>query len=285
MRVQSGLVNSQNYARSLGEAAYPEFFRNLVGAWIPGLNPRGGSTLFDISGRGYNGTLTDMDPTTDWVVSEKGLAIDLDATNDDINLGSIGLLRSKSQFTVVSWFKQANAGTFYRSIISSGQSGDGVNRTVAFMTLFASGDSGFYFGSAVGYGYTAGGVFPSNEWHCGGWTFNGFGSANADRLKIYKNGVDLPLTFSGTVPSITHSQNYAHKIGAEHPTAPSFNGQMAGVLLWHRPLTQREHALLYTLGPTGWLAKKQRRSFFGFGGAVTPPASRSGDLLLLGVGT
>lgn len=240
------------------EAAYPDLLRGLVGAWIPALGNQG-SRLIDVSGRSNHGTLTDMDPASDWVASEKGLVIDLDSTNDDINLGAVGLLRSQSQFTVVSWFRQANAATFYRAILSHAQSGDGTNRALIYQTLVASGDSALFFGSGVGYGYTATGIFTANEWHCGGWTFNGAGAANADRAKIYKNGTELSLSFSGTIPATTHLQNYAHTIGAEHATAPSFNGQIAGVLLWHRPLSVNEHRQLYEIGPTGLFQRRTRK--------------------------
>ncbi len=49
------------------------------------------------------------------------------------------------------------------------------------------------------YGQTAVGDFPTGAWaHCA-VVFDGGGAANADRLKIYKNGTSLTLTFSGTI--------------------------------------------------------------------------------------
>ena len=48
--------------------------KGLVGCWL--FNERGGDSVYDASGQGNTGTLTDMDPATDWVVSEKGSALD-----------------------------------------------------------------------------------------------------------------------------------------------------------------------------------------------------------------
>ena len=62
-------------ARGLGDAANPSLRRGLVGAWYPGLGPTG-DTLYDVSGYKNHGTLTNMDPATDWVVGQDGYALD-----------------------------------------------------------------------------------------------------------------------------------------------------------------------------------------------------------------
>jgi len=57
----------QGFARSAGESAYPKFWEGLIGAWVPELGPTG-NTLIDVSGFGHHGTLTLMDPSSDWVI-------------------------------------------------------------------------------------------------------------------------------------------------------------------------------------------------------------------------
>ncbi len=272
-------VTWDDVAWDSGDAEYPEFLEGLAGAWVPAIGNTG-NYLFDVSGRGNNGTLTNMDPATDWVSTNYGPVLDFDATNDHVGLGTVGLLKTRSQFTLMSWFLQNNAATFYRAIMSHSQSGDGPNRLLAFMTLVASGDSALHFGTA-GYGYTASGVFPASEWHHGTWVYDGTKSTNADRAKIFKNGIEQALSFSGTIPATTHSQNYAHTIGAEHATAPTFNGRIAGTLLWHRPLTPGEIQQMYSLGPTGWLARRRRRTYFDVGGAPPPTVRKTWRALTL----
>lgn len=64
-----------------GYPAYPELWRGCVGAWAPCLGPTG-LTLRDWSGRQNHGTLTNMVPGDDWVVSGGRYALDFDGSND-----------------------------------------------------------------------------------------------------------------------------------------------------------------------------------------------------------
>jgi hypothetical protein len=59
--------------------------RGLVGCWL--FNEGGGNKLWDISGNGNHGTLINMDPSSDWVASPKGSALDFDNTDDYVDLG------------------------------------------------------------------------------------------------------------------------------------------------------------------------------------------------------
>ncbi len=62
------------------EFEYPELRVGLVGAWWP--PEASGGQFYDLSGYGNHGTLTNMDPATDWVISDystpPGWALDLD---------------------------------------------------------------------------------------------------------------------------------------------------------------------------------------------------------------
>src|SRR3989344_5194629 len=57
----------------------------LVGYW--NFNDGSGTTAEDKSGQGNNGTLTNMDPATDWVDGKVGSgALDFDGSNDYVDL-------------------------------------------------------------------------------------------------------------------------------------------------------------------------------------------------------
>ncbi len=60
---------------------YASLRQGLVGAWCPSLGASG-FRLIDRSGYGNHGTLTNMDPGTDWVASGSGLALDCDGIDD-----------------------------------------------------------------------------------------------------------------------------------------------------------------------------------------------------------
>ena len=72
---------AQGFARSQGDAQHPGLWRGLVGAWVPAMGSSG-ATLYDVSGYGNHGALTNMDPATDWVAGGKGTALDFDGSND-----------------------------------------------------------------------------------------------------------------------------------------------------------------------------------------------------------
>ena len=47
--------------------------------------------MIDRSGYGNHGTLTNMDPGTDWVPSGGKLALDFDVSNDYVSVGDIAI--------------------------------------------------------------------------------------------------------------------------------------------------------------------------------------------------
>jgi hypothetical protein len=103
---------ANGFAPRDGQPLYPELWRGCVGAWNPGLGPSG-LMLRDQSGFGNHGTLTNMDPSTDWLASQGRYALDFDATNDSVTLPSKQYLFAGQAFTL-SWFEQitANAATY-----------------------------------------------------------------------------------------------------------------------------------------------------------------------------
>ncbi|HXH12338.1 MAG TPA: LamG domain-containing protein [Alphaproteobacteria bacterium] len=83
------------------ESEAPELWDGLVALWMPSLGAQGG-TLFDLSGHGYHGTLTNMTLDTAWAVGELGYALDFDGTNDFVSLPS-SIDVAALPFTVSAW--------------------------------------------------------------------------------------------------------------------------------------------------------------------------------------
>lgn len=65
---------------------YPGLWRGCVGAWCPVHQRFPASTLIDYSPNNNHGTLTNMDITTDWIVSDRNRALDFDGSNDYVAL-------------------------------------------------------------------------------------------------------------------------------------------------------------------------------------------------------
>lgn len=87
---------------------YASLRQGLVGAWCPSVSGPYGYRLPDLSGYGNHGTLTNMDPGSDWVGNNRGVALDFDGNNDyvisyarpnidDVSVGCWVKLSSTSQ--------------------------------------------------------------------------------------------------------------------------------------------------------------------------------------------
>ena len=85
------------------KARYPGLLRNCIGAFSPYLGPTGVS-LQDRSGYNNHGTLTTMDPTSDWVLKSGVWGLDFDGVNDHVQLSFNNLSVANLQsFTISAW--------------------------------------------------------------------------------------------------------------------------------------------------------------------------------------
>ena len=93
----------------------------LVGYWSME-EGTGNSRTFDRSGNGNTGTLTSMDPLTDWVNGNTGLgqALDFDGSDDYV---LTTLSTALNDFTACAWFKASSPINNYDRIIDKSYSG------------------------------------------------------------------------------------------------------------------------------------------------------------------
>jgi hypothetical protein len=65
------------------------------------------------------------------------------------------------------------------------------------------------------YGYSVGSLISIGSWLHVVFTYDGTQTGNANRLKLYVNGVQKTLSFAGTIPSTTPSNTNKFTIGKE----------------------------------------------------------------------
>jgi hypothetical protein len=100
-----------------GEPLFPELWRGCVGAWNPGLGPSG-LTLRDWSPFKNHGTLTNMDPGTDWVASQGRYALDFDGVDDVVQTASVS---RPASITISVWANiNYSASTSFARLIEHG---------------------------------------------------------------------------------------------------------------------------------------------------------------------
>jgi len=228
--------------------------RGLVGYWCPMLATTG-PRLYDRSGRGNHGTLTNMDAASDWVTAKvrntAGRVLDFDGTNDavivpdrpSISINGTGL-------TLSAWVRQTGA-TAYKQIFAKASGTGSTNRSYG---LYIAGGAGPGAANSLGFETRTSstvdnsfGTIANNVWtHCAG-TYNG------SVMTWYLQGAQVgQVAQTGNIAA----QNTALYLGQFSSGGFStFSGQIAVWAVWHRAVTASEIRTLYRLGP-GWFGKR-----------------------------
>ena len=203
-----------------------------------------GTTWFDVSGYGYNGTLTNGPTFSNANVG----SIVFDGTNDFVSVGNIGTTTS---FTVLLWCYPTSV-TSYRNILdcnfnynaTTGNIGPRLemnssgNLSWLYSNITNSNDS-FYVQAVVNSGLAA------NSWYCVGITYNSTGNTST----TYLNGYDTtnsrvsygsPTGFVGTMSNVILGKGFFLD------GSRLYAGRLANTLIYNRALTAAEVLQNYT---------------------------------------
>ncbi|ETR66444.1 MAG: hypothetical protein OMM_12786, partial [Candidatus Magnetoglobus multicellularis str. Araruama] len=213
-----------------------------------------GTSLIDLSNNNNDGILNNMD-NSNWVTSGAAIgddshynyegssdnALEFDGSSNVVNLGDVSAFNGLSQLTVEAWVK-FDSHTRLATILCKRES-----HTDKFQFgLDDNAYTGFWvqIGSegTMGYGETASNVVNTGVWYHVAAVFDGSQVADADRLKLYIDGVLQSLAYTGTLPTTTDTSNtYPLIIGAENTSASvPFDGQMDELRIWTVARTESE---------------------------------------------
>jgi hypothetical protein len=203
-------------------------------------NGTGSTTLTDVVG-GHNGTLTNMDPSTDWIAGHSGAAgdyaLDFDGSNDFVALGVQAALSSnKNQtFSVSTW-------VYDRS--PSGTGGTmGIVGTIDSTNFYGWEVARQAAGPFVRFEMTSttanklaldSSAYPVNQWVHVAVTYDG--SDNANGMKVYINGVPSGTINSNVSGGALPTTNPA-AIGSYGGTSRYFNGKLDDTAIFGTVLT------------------------------------------------
>jgi len=199
--------------------------------------PGSGTTWFDLSGNGNNGTLVNG-PTFD--SANKG-SIVFDGVNDYISLGTTFFISTGNPFTVQLWMNHnpRSSGTLFHRMITLNASGT-TTLGIAYVPVLSSGYEGLYMTSNTGWARAYTQFKPaSNVWGFLTLTYNGNGSTNAANFKMFWNTNQLTLLTSGvTVPAATTAANF---LGVRQDgDGQVYNGKMSWYTIYNRELPSSE---------------------------------------------
>jgi hypothetical protein len=200
----------------------------------------------DISGNGNNGVYQNGMGTVADTSNGGSLAYDFDGTGDYISNSSLDL-RNLSAFSYSAWIydtKSTNSGS---TMFSFGKYG-----SVSYP------DDIFFFQSSLlqlqvnngqdGSASVSTGSFK-NSWHHVAVVFDGAGSGNSGRLRLFVDGVEVSLTYAYTVPASTSAISpFETRIGSYtgFPNTTYFQGKQDDVRVYTRAITQAEITHLAT---------------------------------------
>lgn len=171
-----------------------------VAAWIPSRDTAGNgtTTLTDLVGNGYSGTLVNGPA---WVsdTSNGGVrALEFDGSDDTVNMGTIASLNGATKASYSAWVYKASTGnTVGLGGVASNSGGVGGGR---FSFIWFS-DSNLYLSAE-----NAVAAFGSVALSGTGWrhivaSYDGSLTGNANRFKVWIGGVSQSLGFFATIPS------------------------------------------------------------------------------------
>ncbi len=229
---------------------------NVNGAWDEGgannikmvqhlkENPAGAAPqMKDSTQYANNGTSGGAMILGDQIPGKIGGSLDFDGADDYVNMGDIQSLNSVTAFTISGWIKQTDNGSYNR--IFGKRNGD--NNDIFFSSYLSK----LYIEVGNGantYGYWNNySTISSGTWFYVTVVYNGSGASNSDKLKLYIDGVNRSMTFSGTIPSVTANlSGFNFNIGGTPPVAePYFNGVIDEVRIYNRSLGAQEISTQY----------------------------------------
>lgn len=208
---------------------YASLRQGLVGCWCPSVSGSFGYRLPDLSQYGNHGTLTNMDPGTDWVSSGGKLALDFDGSNDVVTFNQLSL---GTIHTTAAW-------VYLRYPVAfnfQGICGDGSANTCS---LAASGNGTSI--TSIAYSWASTGVSVTVPDFVNRWTHIATTRIN-DEVEFFYNGISYGKVTGSSIPSFN-----CNRIGQRNGTVFT-NGIIDDFRIYNRALTPSEIRLLYTGG-------------------------------------
>jgi len=207
----------------------------LVGYWSfeEGIGTKAG----DMSGNGNNGTLTLMDPATDWVNGKRGKALDFDGVNDYVNLGTFSVV--SDQMTMAAWvYVTAFSSPDVQERIINKADGTGTENHDWMLSFIDN--SGRKL--RLRFNRSINTLIGNTNLSAGRWYYVAATYNNGTGI-IYLDGVaDGSGSFgTGTLPNNTNPVY----IGAKSSLVEFLNGKIDEVRIYNRALSASEVANLY----------------------------------------
>jgi hypothetical protein len=238
-------VRIYDYARTPAQIAWDYNRGKPIGHWK--MDEGEGMTVYDHSGNGNHGTMTNM-TNDDWVEGKVNGGLEFDGVDDYVDTGEWASDLIEDKVTVSAWVKYTGTtNPSWRSFFSNYDSGQGFGiRTTSADTFEESDIHAILRHTTWGYEteirvkIADGGNFFNSKWHFVAFT------ANSETIRTYFNG-SPSSTFNGNIVKI--SPIVSTIIGGGHSGGFSWWwGQIDDVRIYNYALTAEQVKEVYNGG-------------------------------------
>ncbi len=229
---------------TVGGAEKSKVINGLVGYWPfngsdVGWTSATAGSLYDRSGRGNDGTLTNMTQATAPTTGKISQGLKFDGVDDYITVPSNSSLETLTDFTFSVWFKLSRVGDPYINIINKGP-----NKAEYGLYIYNPGYSEsitLWLNGAGASAFSFPGGIALNTWYHVLYTRTG------SAIKGYLNGAEIQTDTYGTqVVSGTDNLDIGYQEGLVGTYM--FPGVMDDLRIYNRGVTAAEAKQLYNLG-------------------------------------
>ncbi len=216
----------------------------LVGYWSFDGSDISGTTVYDRSGQGNNGTLTNG-PTP--ALGKLGQGMSFDDTNDYVNIGNISALKPAFPFSVSFWSKRTIGSGV---VFSTGPANMGASGYRGWM-IYDGGDFRGGDGSGVGIGDRFGRNVLVNPGIDGIWHYKTIVVTSSTNINLYLDGeLNNGAYTNGTASSLGYGSDRVLIGASDDGGTPEnfFGGFVDEVRVYNRALSANEISGLYNSG-------------------------------------
>ena len=219
----------------------------LKGYWSFNGKDMSGTSAYDRSGAGNTGTLTGGPSIAEGKV---GQTLSFDGVNDYVTIPDSAALSPTTAFSVSFWTRiTGTISSANRTLVSKTV----VNQRTWAISQLSTGALRFHVATSSAdtgtYGTTdSTSIFTVNQWVHITATYDGSGSGNAGRAKVYVNGIEQPLTFTGTISATIADTTAPLDVGNTANGQSFLTGNVDEARFYSRALTAGEIKGLYDMG-------------------------------------
>ncbi len=237
-------IRLYNYALDSAEIAQLALMgtsAGLVGYWK--LDETSGTTAYDSSPIGNNGTLTSMDPSSDWVTGKIDGGLEFDGNNDRVIIADNDTLDNTQYLTVSVWAYPTTLDGNPRCPVSKRVD---PSTQYSYSLFFYTGNRLFVDISGNDNRFSTNRVFTPNQWYHLAVVFDGT-QPSASRVKVYVDGaLDKTATESSSTIPNTSSQLVIGLLSGNN--SGYFRGIIDDVRIYRKALSESQIQALYNMG-------------------------------------